>query len=86
MSGYSFKVEGESSRGSADWIPGSDIFTTPEFQRRYDFVRISLLTPKCTLVPEQFFDKKEAGRMLADVVRTGFFQAEDGIRDIRFPD
>ena len=66
LSGYSFKVEGESSRGSADWIPGSDIFTTPEFQRRYDFVRISLLTPKCTLVPEQFFDKKEAGRMLAN--------------------
>lgn len=80
LSGYSFKVEGESFRGSADWIPGSDIFTTPEFQRRYDFVRISLLTPKCTLVPEQFFDKKEAGRMLADVVGTG---ENDIVEDIR---
>ncbi|MGM9739915.1 MAG: DUF3822 family protein [Candidatus Cryptobacteroides sp.] len=69
MSGYSFKVEGDAPvcRG---WIPGSEIFTTPEFQKRYDRVRISLLTPKCTLVPEQFFEPVEAGRMLSDVVKT----------------
>lgn len=71
LSGYSFKLADGSRNGSAEWLPGSGIFTTPEFQRRYDLVRISLLTPKYTLVPEQFFDPKDAARMLSDVVNTG---------------
>lgn len=49
---------------------GADrIFTTPEFQRRYDELSISLLTQKCTLVPEQFFQAETARQMLAEVVQ-----------------
>lgn len=44
------------------------IFTAPEFQSRYDEVEISLLTPKCTLVPEHFFDPAVARDILADAV------------------
>lgn len=49
------------------------IFTAPEFQSRYDDVEISLFTPKCTLVPEHFFDVPAARDILRDAV--------DGLRD-----
>lgn len=49
------------------------IFTAPEFQSRYDEVEISLFTPKCTLVPEHFFDGPAARDILCDAV--------DGIRE-----
>ena len=70
LSGYSFKLEDGNPHERTGWAPGSGIFTTPEFQKRYDRVRISLLTPKCTLVPEQFFEPTASGKMLSDVVRT----------------
>ncbi len=54
LSGYSFRLDGLQDRRSA-WLEAGTIFTIPEFRHRYDNVRISLLTPKCTLVPEQFF-------------------------------
>ena len=55
LSGYSFKVqEGDGEVRSFPWQSADRLFTTPEFQRRYDSVDISLLTPKCTLVPESF--------------------------------
>lgn len=82
LSGYSFKVEGD--HGSGRWLSGAEMFTTPEFQKRYGQVRISLLTHKCTLVPEQFFDSKEAGRMLSDVVKTGDNDIVDYIRVEQF--
>ncbi len=47
---------------------GADrVFTTPELQRRYDQVDISLLTPKFTLVPAQFFRPEEARQSLSEV-------------------
>ena len=44
------------------------IFTTPELQRRYSKVEISLLTPKVTLVPAHFFAPEEARQTLFEVV------------------
>ena len=68
LSGYSFKVrEGDGIRSSG-WLAADRLFTTPEFQRRYDEVDISLLTPKCTLVPESFFRAEAVRTLLSDVV------------------
>jgi hypothetical protein len=68
LSGYSFKVrEGGEVRSSA-WLSADRLFTTPEFQRRYDEVDISLLTPKCTLVPGSFFRPEAVRTLLSDVV------------------
>ncbi|MBO6083108.1 MAG: DUF3822 family protein [Bacteroidales bacterium] len=68
MSGYSFKVFQEGSVHSSGWMGSDRIFTTPEFQRRYDQVDISLLTPKCTLVPTHFFNPLTARQALDEVV------------------
>lgn len=45
----------------------SRVFTVPEFQRRYDEVEISLLTPKFALVPAQFYDPSQMRQALGDV-------------------
>lgn len=68
MSGYSFKTEDESGIRRSGWLTPDRIFTTAQFQRRYDSVKISLLTPKCALVPEQFFNPTEVRKALADTV------------------
>jgi len=66
LSGYSFKtLPGGSVSG---WMGSEQLFTTPEFQRRYREVEISLLTPKVALVPESFFDEANAREALAEVV------------------
>ena len=44
------------------------IFTTSEFQKRYDSVDVSVFSPKAALVPAQFFAPERAGEILADVV------------------
>ena len=59
--------EGDEVRSSA-WLSADRLFTTPEFQRRYDVVEISLLTPKVALVPEAFLDPSEPRRALEEVV------------------
>lgn len=45
------------------------IFTTSEFQKRYESVDISVFSPKAALVPAQFFAPERAGEILADVVK-----------------
>ena len=60
LSGFSFN--------SSPWQGAERVFTTPEFQRRYDKVEISLLTPKVTLVPDAFFNPQSARKALAEVV------------------
>ena len=83
LSGYSFKVrEGDASRSSG-WLTSDRIFTTPEFQRRYDDVDIALLTPKCTLVPESFFRVESARTMLSDVVS---LDPGDAVGYVRIPE
>jgi len=68
LSGYSFKVQEGGEVHASPWLPADRIFTTPEFQRRYDEVDIALLTPKCTLIPESFFRPEAVRSMLSDVV------------------
>ena len=71
LSGYSFKVEtstGERLSSSPGWLGPGEVFTTPELQRRYDEVDISLMTPKFTLVPSAFLTPGEEREALASVV------------------
>ena len=59
LSGFSFN--------GSPWMGPERVFTTPEFQRRYDRVEVSLLTPKVTLVPDPFLDPAGARKALAEV-------------------
>jgi len=56
LSGYSFKVYAPDGVKASGWMGAEHLFTTPEFQRRYDAVEIALLTPKVALVPVPFLD------------------------------
>ena len=70
LSGYSFKLlSGGGVVQTSPWQSAERVFTTPEFQRRYDSVEVSLLTPKVTLVPESFLDPAQARTALAEVVK-----------------
>ena len=69
LSGYSFKVQSGGEVHASSWLTAEHVFTTPEFQRRYDQVEISLLTPKVSLVPDVFLDSASAKKALAEVAR-----------------
>ena len=69
LSGYSFKVDQDGSVRTSGWLGPERIFTTPEFQRRYDVAEISLLTPKCALVPTHFFNPAAARQALGEVAQ-----------------
>ena len=83
LSGYSFKCWRDGQTQSSGWMVPGNVFTTPEFQKRYDAVDISLFTPKCTLVPEAFFDPAEAGKMLSEVVP---LRAGDAVSHVAVPE
>ena len=68
MSGYSFKIESDNGLHSSDWLSADRVFTTPEFQKRYDKVDLSVFTPKATLIPEQFYSPEVAKKLLGEVV------------------
>ena len=72
LGGFFFRITGEESFSSG-WLGAEKLFTTREFQRPYDEVEISLLTPKVALVPELFFDASDARTALSEVscVREG---------------
>ena len=67
MSGFSFAVSEGSGVRRSPWLSAEKVFTTKEFQNRYDIVEVSLLTPKFTLVPEAFFSEESARGALAAV-------------------
>jgi hypothetical protein len=72
LSGYSFRLWNAGQMTSASgWLSSERIFTTPEFQRRYDEVAVSVFTPKVALVPAQFFSPERAKELLDDVVNIG---------------
>ena len=72
LSGYSFRLWNAGQMTSASgWLSSERIFTTPEFQRRYDEVAVSVFTPKVALVPEHFFSPERAKELLDDVVNIG---------------
>jgi len=69
LSGYSFKIKEEGEPSSASGWNGPDkVFTAPELQGKYDDVEISLMTPKVSLVPSQFFDSANAWSLLSQTV------------------
>lgn len=69
LSGYSFKVyTRDGVTRCSGWLSADRIFTTPEFQRRYDYVEISLFTPKTGLFPQPFFSGDYARKLLSEVV------------------
>lgn len=67
LSGFSFKTWPEGETNPSSWLSAERLFTTPEFQRKYETVEISLLTPKCALVPAHFFDKSSPRKSLEAV-------------------
>lgn len=69
LSGYSFKIYTQEGIRSSGWLGAERVFTTPELMKRYESVELSLLTPKCALVPDQFFKADKAAAQLADTVR-----------------
>ena len=68
LSGYSFKIETEGLVHSSGWMSSEHIFTTPEFQKRYDEVAVSVFTPKCALIPEHFHCPEASRALLSEVV------------------
>ena len=68
LSGYSFKVQAEGREHSSGWMSAERIFSTPEFQKRYSEVEVSVFSPKCTLVPAQFHQPENSRQMLSEVV------------------
>ena len=84
LSGYSFKVSyRDGSTAFSGWLSTDKVFTTPEFQKRYDRVDISLFTPKVGLFPEHFFDSSDIRRLLSDIVT---LSDGDTVDSVRVPD
>ena len=67
---------------SRGWMGSEQLFTTPEFQRRYQNVEISLFTPKVALVPESFFNEPSARSSLAEVAS---LEEEDRVEWVSVP-
>ncbi len=68
LSGYSFKIEADNAVRSSGWMGAERIFTTPELQKRYGDVAISVFTPKCALIPAHFHHPLHIRMNLAEVV------------------
>ena len=68
LSGYSFKIESEKENMVSGWMPAESIFTVPQMQRRYADVVLSVFTPVCTLVPENFHKPELSWQILSDIV------------------
>ena len=68
LSGYSFKIESQREQSASGWMPAESIFTTSQLQRRYDDVSMSVFTPYCTLVPENFHRPDLSRELLSEVV------------------
>ena len=83
LSGYSFKVQADGEDRSSGWLSAERIFSTQEFQRRYSEVSISVLTPKCALVPAQFHTPETSRMMLSEVVTLA---DEDVVEFVQVPE
>ncbi len=83
LSGYSFKIGDADNGKSSGWMTAERIFTTPEFQKRYDDVAISVFTPKCALVPVQFFNPVAMRSALEEVSSV---REDDPVDHVDVPD
>ena len=68
LSGYSFKIEDSGVLSSSGWMGSESVFTVKELQKRYSQVDISVLTPYCTLVPQDFYNPESSKEQLSAVV------------------
>ena len=83
LSGYSFKIwDSSADVHASEWMSADRIFTTSEFQRRYEDVEISVFTPKVTLVPANFYSPENAREMLAEVVD---LSEDDVVESVEIP-
>ena len=71
LSGYSFRIEADTRTHSSEWMSSDRVFTTVEFQKRYDEVELAVFTPKFTLVPAQFCPPEDMRRLLSEVTSVG---------------
>ena len=69
LSGYSFKIEDGDNKEVSGWLPSESIFTVPQMQRRYSDVQVSVFTPLCVLVPENFYKPELSRNILSDLVQ-----------------
>ena len=83
LSGYSFKILADSVEHSSGWMSAERIFSTPEFQKRYSEVELSVFTPKCALVPAQFHIPENSRQMLSDVVN---ITEDDAVEYVAVPE
>ena len=67
LSGYSFKIESANETESSGWLGAESIFTVSQMQKRYSDVLISVFTPYCALVPENFHRPELSKEMLSEV-------------------
>ena len=83
LSGYSFKIQDADGQKRSGWMSAERIFTTPEFQNRYDEVEISVFTPKAALVPEQFQSASSDRTELASVAE---ISEQDPVSSVAVPE
>ena len=83
LSGYSFKIQADNEERSSGWMSADRIFGTPELQKRYSSVQVSVFTPKCALVPAQFHTPEASRQMLSNVVD---ITDEEGVEYVPVPE
>ncbi len=83
LSGYSFKIETDTSVHSSGWMGSERIFTTPELQKRYEDVEIAVFTPKCALIPVHFHHPLHVMKNLSEVVE---LSESDSVDFVEIPD
>ena len=69
LSGYSFRIQADGVVHSSEWMSAGRIFTTPELQKRYVEVSVSVFTPKFTLIPAHFHSSETARQSLSEVAQ-----------------
>lgn len=82
LSGYSFKIYDAEGVTSSGWMAPERLFSSPQLQKRYDEVEISVFTPKFALVPKQFYHSASAREMLQEVAE---LSTEDSVEAVPVP-
>ena len=83
LSGYSFKLDTDGTSSFSAWQSADRVFTSPELQAEYGAVEIAVFTPKCALVPDQFYDESAAYDLLNEVAE---LEKDDLVSTIEVPD
>ncbi len=68
LSGYSFKIQADGKASYSGWKGADTVFVTPELQKRYTGVDVSVFTPYCTLLPASFHKPELSREALSEVV------------------